>query len=299
MLDELIKKVDTKRAELDSLRPIKVEYMEKIKEKLSLDFNYYSNKIEGNTLTQGETNSLIRLGMNATIAKNQRDIQEMMGHIDAVTDLEFFKEKFDKFKHCAPISQLIIKNLHSKIFVKDLVKQSIQDGMVRTAVLKAGEYKQFENSVMQKDGTIFKYISAHETPSLMTDLVDWYNNNINKLHPVILATMFHYKFIRIHPFGDGNGRMARLLMNYILQSAGYSIVIVTSDDRDNYISKLDLTNNNFTDDLEFINSELPNDFEPFLTYICKLELEYLDLMIRGAKGDSILDVRDTIIKSFS
>jgi Fic family protein len=283
MLEDLIKKVDAKRLELDNLRPIKLENMAKIREKLELDFNYNSNKIEGNTLTKGETNSLIQLGMNATIARTQRDIQEMMGHIEAVNDLDFFKEKFDQFNHPAELNQNFIKNLHQKIFVKDQTKQSIQDGRVMTVTLKAGEYKKFENSVIQPDGNVFKYVSAHETPSLMTDLVDWYNSQRLTMHPVTLSAIFHYKFIRIHPFGDGNGRMARLLMNYILQSSGYSIVIVTSDDRSNYINSLDLTNNNFTIEMEFINSENPDDFEPFLSYIFDLELKYLDIMIDGSK----------------
>jgi Fic family protein len=294
MLDEIIKKVDAKRAELDSLRPIKAENMIVIKEKLELDYNFYSNAIEGNTLTLGETNALIKMNLEATIAKRQRDIQEMKGHIDAVNDLELFKEKYNEFKLPAELNQNFIKNLHKKIFVEDEIKYSYHNGNKRTSVVKAGEYKLFANSVRQPDGNIFEYMSPHETPSAMMDLVDWYNKNRETVHPVVLGSIFHYKFIRIHPFGDGNGRMARLLLNFVLQSSGYSIVIVTTDDRKNYINNLDLTNNNFTKELEYINSEVINDFEPFVSYIANLELNYLSLMIRGAKGDELLDVDDVI-----
>src|SRR5690554_8215102 len=75
---------------------------------------------------------------------------------------------------------------------------------------------------------------------MMGDLVNWYNGaeKENNLHPVELASLFHYRFIRIHPFQDGNGRIARLLVNYILLKHGYPMIIVPSKDKEKYLDSL-------------------------------------------------------------
>jgi Fic family protein len=282
---ELINIIDQKRKELDPLRPISPKSLIKIKEKMELDYNFYSNSIEGNTLTIGETNALIKLNLNASIAKRLRDIEEMRGHINAVEELEFFKEKFDKFNYPVQLSQKFIKNLHKLIFVEDEERTTVVDDKINYSLLKAGHYKDQSNSVLKPDGTLFVYSTPEETPSQMMDLIDWYNNIRKDINPVILSAIFHYKFIRIHPFGDGNGRMARLLMNYILQSSGYAIIIITKEDKANYIFSLDATNNNFLEKDDFMLTNDLNNFDPFVTYILEKEQYYLDYMIYTIKED--------------
>ena len=95
-----------------------------------------------------------------------------------------------------------------------------------------GDYKKFPNSVRLANGEIFDYATPSETPSLMGELVDWVRSEENKrnLHPIELAAQLHYKFVRIHPFDDGNGRLSRLLMNYILLKNDLPPVIIRSDD---------------------------------------------------------------------
>ena len=83
----------------------------------------------------------------------------------------------------------------------------------------------------------------------MEKLVDWYNNNENKLHPVVLAAQLHKKFVFIHPFVDGNGRLARLLMNLALLRNDYNIAIIPQIMRSEYISVLELAH---TDDASFM-----------------------------------------------
>lgn len=97
-------------------------------------------------------------------------------------------------------------------------------------MIHAGQYKTRPNSVITRYGDRFDYASPEETPGLMGDLVDWYNaaEQEGKLSPVELAALFHYRYIRIHPFEDGNGRIARLMVNYILTRHDYPMIVVRS-----------------------------------------------------------------------
>ena len=74
----------------------------------------------------------------------------------------------------------------------------------------------------------------------MADLIAWYNREeaAATLSPIQLSSLFHYRYIRIHPFEDGNGRMARLLVNYILCKHGYPMIVVKSTDKNQYLSAL-------------------------------------------------------------
>lgn len=102
--------------------------------------------------------------------------------------------------------------------------------MQTSYVIHAGQYKTRPNSVITRYGDRFEYASPEETPGLMGDLVDWYNaaEKEGKLSPVELAALFHYRYIRIHPFEDGNGRIARLMVNYILTRHDYPMIVVRS-----------------------------------------------------------------------
>jgi Fic family protein len=296
-LQILLDNINSKIKELDSLRPIDPERMKVIYNKFKLDSNFYTNHFEGNTLTIGETKQLILFGLNASIAKKVRHVEEMRGHIEAFDELGFLTDRvLTEDKLPLELNQSLIKNLHKLIFVQDEIIHKSENGIDTITTLPAGNYKIHPNSVMTSSGTLFEYSDPTQVPSLMSDLLDWYNGNRSKLNPVVLASIFHYKFIRIHPFGDGNGRMARLSMNLILQSAGYSLIIVKSDQqsRDEYINALSLTDNNFLDTTQANNSTNIQDFEIFIEQIAKLELDSLDLMIRGGKGEDITEVGDLI-----
>jgi Fic family protein len=296
-LQILLDNINSKIKELESLRPIELDRMKVIYNKFKLDSNFYTNHFEGNTLTIGETKQLILFGLNASIAKKVRHVEEMRGHIEAFDSLGFLTDRvLTNDKLPLELNQSLIKNLHKLIFVQDEIIHKTENGIDTITTLPAGNYKIHPNSVMTSSGTLFEYSDPAQVPSLMSDLLDWYNTNRSSLNSVVLASIFHYKFIRIHPFGDGNGRMARLLMNLILQSAGYSLIIVKSDQqsRDEYINSLCLTDNNFLDITQANNSTKIEDFETFIEQIAKLELESLDLMMRGAKGEDITEVGDLI-----
>ena len=118
--------------------------------------------------------------------------------------------------------------------------RQLPDGTTTSYVIHAGVYKTRPNSVITVTGERFEYASPEETPALMTDLVEWYNIEEQKgeLSPIELAAVFHYRYIRIHPFEDGNGRIARLLVNYILTRHHYPMIVVKSKDKDRYLTAL-------------------------------------------------------------
>ena len=122
-----------------------------------------------------------------------------------------------------PLTQNFIRQLHQTLLREDYTVYHTLPGGVNTSyVIHAGQYKTSPNSVITRYGTLFEYTTPEETPAFMTDLVDWYDEaeQSGELTPVELAALFHYRYIRIHPFEDGNGRMARLLVNYILSRHG-------------------------------------------------------------------------------
>jgi hypothetical protein len=110
--------------------------------------------------------------------------------------------------------------------------------------------------------------------------MDWFKKNVDKrdLHPVLFATEFHYRFIRIHPFDDGNGRIARLLMNFILMQKGYPPAIIKTKDKDKYFNTLQQAD--------------AGHIEYFFNYVCQQVIHSLELMIKGARGESIEDEDD-------
>jgi hypothetical protein len=111
----------------------------------------------------------------------------------------------------------------------------------------------------------------------MNDLMKWYNDNI-ELNPVELAAQLHYRFVRIHPFDDGNGRVARLLMNYVLLKAGYPPVIIKSKDKPNYLTAL--------------NKADTGDINAFIKYIAEQLVWSSELTITAAMGGSVDELGD-------
>jgi Fic family protein len=213
-------------------QPIKSEIQRRMDEQFMIDFNYNSNHLEGNTLTYGQTKLLLIFGETTGTAL-LKDYEEMKAHN---VGLEMTKiEALDKER---TLSESFIRDLNKTILVRDYYKTS-RDGSFRYQI-KVGVYKTRPNSVITATGEMFDYASPEETPALMSDLVRWYNEEEQRgrLSPIELAALFHYRYIRIHPFEDGNGRIARLLVNYILLKHGYPMVVVRTDDRKNYLEIL-------------------------------------------------------------
>jgi Fic family protein len=134
---------------------------------------------------------------------------------------------------------------------------------------------------------MFDYASPEETPAMMSDLIAWYRKEEEKgaLSAIELATLFHYRYIRIHPFEDGNGRIARLLVNYILHRHGYPMIVVPTTDRNNYLEILNKCDK-LTGTIPFdgVNASL-EQLKPFVDYIANLVEKKLLLAISFAKGE--------------
>ena len=142
------------------------------------------------------------------------------------------------------LTQNFIRVLHQTLLREDYTEyRTLPNGVQTSYVIHAGQYKTRPNSVITRYGDRFEYASPEETPALMADLVDWYNEEEQKgeLSPVELAALFHYRYIRIHPFEDGNGRIARLMVNYILSRHGWPMIVVRSRKKQEYLEALHQT----------------------------------------------------------
>lgn len=203
--------------------------------RFTIDFNYNSNHLEGNTLTYGQTEILLLFGKVIGEA-NVKDVQDMTA---SNVTLNMMKEEANIKE--TPLTQAFIRTLHKTLLREDYtVYRNLPGGMQTSYTVHAGQYKTRPNSVITRYGDRFEYASPEETPALMADLVDWYNKAEaeGKLSPVELAVLFHYRYIRIHPFEDGNGRIARLLVNYILTKHDYPMIVVRSRLKNEYLEAL-------------------------------------------------------------
>jgi Fic family protein len=217
------------------LQPLTENDQQKLSRRFTIDFNYNSNHIEGNTLTYGQTELLLLFGKVVGEA-NFRDCEDMKASNVGLQMM--LAESSDRQ---LPLTQNFIRTLHRTLLREDYTVYRMLPGGVQTSyVIHAGQYKTRPNSVITRYGDRFEYASPEETPALMTDLVDWYNaaEKEGKYSPVELAALFHYRYIRIHPFEDGNGRIARLLINYILTRHDYPMIVVRSRNKSDYLEAL-------------------------------------------------------------
>ena len=217
------------------LQPLSDEDRARLSRRFTIDFNYNSNHLEGNTLTYGQTEILLLFGKVIGEA-NLKDVQDMTA---SNVTLNMMKEEATIKE--TPLTQAFIRTLHKTLLREDYtVYRNLPGGMQTSYTVHAGQYKTRPNSVITRYGDRFEYASPEEPPALMTDLVDWYNKAEaeGKLSPVELAVLFHYRYIRIHPFEDGNGRIARLLVNYILTKHDYPMIVVRSRLKNEYLEAL-------------------------------------------------------------
>ncbi len=282
-------RIETLYNEWQSLQPLNEINQTRLDRKFMLEFNYNSNHIEGNTLTYGQTEMLLMFGKVVESSK-MKDLEEMKA---SNVGLKMIKEiALDKEQ---PLTEYFIRTLHQTLLREDYtVYRQQPDGTSTSYIVHAGQYKTRPNSVITSTGERFEYASPEETPALMADLIQWYNEAEAKggLSPIELASLFHYRYIRIHPFEDGNGRMARLMANYILYRHGYPMIVVKSADKDNYLTALnrcDVAVGPVPSD--GAHAELPQ-ISPFVEYLGKCLERALNISIKAAKGESIEDTDD-------
>lgn len=278
-------KIDTLFKEWQSLQPLKENDQRKLDQKFMLEFNYNSNHIEGNTLTYGQTELLLKYDEVAENAK-MKDLEEMKAH-----NLCLGIVKAEAMDNDRPLTEAFVRGLHKTMLREDYTAYS-KEGKPYT--VHAGVYKTRPNSVKTVTGDDFEYASVEETPVLMHDLMEWYNETEKnmELSPIELASLFHYRYIRIHPFEDGNGRISRLIVNYILAKHGYPMIVVKSDDKTNYLTALH--------QCDIAVGPVPatgavaeiGQITPLVDYLSKCLERALKISIKAAKGESIEEEDD-------
>ncbi len=240
----MFKEMDTKKALLDAKRPLPEYTLKSIRENLLLEWTYNSNAIEGNTLTLLETKVVLE---GITVGgKTLREHLEVINHRDAILYVEEIVKKNE------PLTEWQIKNIHR------LVLKGINDSY-------AGNYRDQQVIISGAKHTPPEHFLVKEQ---MEDLINWYNNS-KKLHPVERASKLHIIFVGIHPFVDGNGRTARLLLNLELMKNGYPPIVIRNENKFKYYSALDKahTTDNNEDFIKLVIEELDGTFDLYLKYI--------------------------------
>ena len=272
--------------EWNALQPLSDRDREMLSRRFTIDFNYNSNHIEGNTLTYGQTELLLLFGKIVGEA-DVRDVHEMTA---SNVGLKIMKE--EALLKETPLTQHFLRTLHKTLLREDYtVYRTLPGGVQTSYVIHAGQYKTRPNSVITRYGDRFEYASPEETPALMSDLVDWYNDaeRSGKFTPIELAAIFHYRYIRIHPFEDGNGRIARLMVNYILTRHDYPMIVVRSRKKKQYIEALHRTDLTVGASPSLGAHASKRDIQQFLTYFTNLFIEEVSYNIQflTERGDNI------------
>lgn len=239
-LKELINRIDDNLECIQAHRPLTYDEIRELDAYYKVGTTYTSNALEGNSLTLTETKILLEDGITVG-GKPVTDYYEATGHAKAydymlaiarTDDMVFTEEMICKLHH------LFYSGIDSE---------------------QAGKYRDHQVFIT---GTEYVPPTADEVPALMKKYVAELNNKKDNLHPVLFAALAHRRLVDIHPFVDGNGRTARLLMNLVLVNKGYQVVSIPPIWRQEYISAL----------VTAQRESNPSD-EPFNLLIAECELE--------------------------
>lgn len=281
-LNSMIDRLYEKKAILDQSRPFPSSIIEKLKENLSFEWTYNSNAIEGSTITLRETQMILQEGITVK-GKSLREHFETFNHDKAIGYLYTLVNKDYSFR------EIDVMNLYA------LVLNNIEadfSGRIRTGAVRI-------------NGANFTPPNASKVSDLFEELIDYVNTNPQNLNEVILATVFHHRFVWIHPFFDGNGRTVRLAMNLILMRAGFPPAIILKNDRKKYYEALNQANNgnyyrltllmiqSIERTLNIYISSLPGsktDYQPIHSIVNEPQIpygqEYVSLLARRGKIDA-------------
>ena len=269
-----------------ALQPLPERKRYLLSQRFTVDYNYNSNHIEGNTLTYGQTELLLLFGK----VSGEGDLKDFNDMKASQVGLKIMEEMAEERK--TPLTETFIRQLHRTLIREDYtVYRSLPSGGQTSYTIHAGRYKTRPNSVITRYGDRFEYAFPEETPALMADLVEWYNKaeQSGRFTPVELAALFHYRYIRIHPFEDGNGRIARLMANYILARHGYPMIAVRSRKKNEYLEALHKTDLTVGATPSLGAHASKRNIQQFLTYFTKLFVEEVDYHIRflTERGDNV------------
>jgi Fic family protein len=213
-MEKLLQDIATKKAELDRLRPLAPLGLANLEHSHDIELTYTSNAIEGNTLTAAETTLVIEQGITVS-GKSLRD------HLEAIDHYEAIRYVRELARRGTRLTEMDVRGLHRLV-------------VLRSHPAIAGSYADQGRFVLTDAGR-HAFPSPAEVPPLMRDFAVWIGGAPDTPEAAFMA---HRRLVEIHPFNDGNGRTARLLMNLILIRGGYPPVSVRPVDRPAYIGAL-------------------------------------------------------------
>ncbi|MEA3558611.1 MAG: Fic family protein [Candidatus Thermoplasmatota archaeon] len=240
--------------------------LEKYRDDLRVKYVHNTTALEGNTLTLREAAMVLDDGI-APKGKKLREIHE----------IENFR-RLDRYLrgYKGNINIDLIKKIH------ELVQRNIDDE-------QAGNLRRIQVGIV---GSRFEPPPAIFVEEELEDLVEWYSGNTDELPPFELACMFHYRFVHIHPFVDGNGRVARELLNFILERNGYPPMIVEVTDREEYLKRLKLADEGDPKPfLELLAIKMITDYESVILSFQKRAMKGLEEL----SPDEIKEIMETLM----
>lgn len=259
---------DDLKIRIDNKKVLQKECWTAVLEKLRVDWTYDSNAIEGSSLTRGETLFFLKEGLTVE-GKPFKDFLDARNHAEAIDWL------YEVIKDRRSVTQGFIKEMNALLLSGVRYTPAIDEsGQKIRKPASPGKYKVLPNHVLQTDGTIHFYTDPIHVSDEMEILCRWINENIENRHALIVASTAHYNMVRIHPFDDGNGRGARILMNLILIKKGYPVAIIKNENRRKY--------------LEALNQADKGDIYPFLAFMADSLIETENVILEELRLAEIL-----------
>lgn len=262
----LVKETSSLQAQLLKLAQANPSLWPVVHEKLFLQWTYHSNRIEGSTLTYGDTHFLLKYGITVS-KKSFADYLAAKNHHHVIESLQtMIIEK-------QPITTSLIRGMHAVLMEGQPPGLAITpDGKKVEKKITPGHYKTLPNHVLRPDGAIHYYVNPEDVSPQMSDLFDWINAGLSddRRQGLPIAAIAHYNFVRIHPFDDGNGRCARILMNLILLHRQLQPIVVRSDKRFSYIDALERADQ--------------GDMEPFITVLGEEMVSTYQMLLKDMEG---------------
>ena len=214
-----------KKRRLNAHRPLTSSTVRKVQREMEVEYIFNSNAIEGNTIKLRETQLILERGLTIQ-GKSLREHLEVRNHPRAIKYLETTTRRALRDQDILTLHQMTMKGIDDE----------------------AGRFRTTEVRIAGAD---FVPPPAYDVSHLIENLVDWYNRDPEELRPIELAAILHHRFVWIHPFHDGNGRVARLLMNLALIRSGYPVAVILNVDRSRYYDTLKKADNG--DPTSFVN----------------------------------------------
>lgn len=274
-IEEQFKTISRLRNQILKLEPQPEQWDKEYLEKIKVDFTYVSNNLEGNKLSHGQTIQILKDFVSPKDAAIS-DYLDILNH-KKVLDIVFENYASEQ------ITEQNIKNLH-----RELMRNSVQWG--DDIFYNPGNYKIFENLTYRSDGKKHEYADPGEVPGAIATLLKETNEalaqsvpNIIERHPLTIATRFHYQFLNhIHPFGDGNGRMARIFMNLILLKQNFPPIFINQVDKRRYLDCFAQEEKNEGAMLEFMAERLIESLKAKRKYLhAKRNLKVAPRRVKG------------------